>query len=369
MTMNPLIIADDKELSSNAHTPDLGKQTFSNHKTAEFEIPTRHPHFCFDDGSVAILCGHLYFLVHSSLLALHSPILKEMVDASGEDGAVELIEGRPTLRLPHMPDEMSLFLKAIYGLLQQKDVQEFSSTSVLLRLATTYDIFSIRTEMLRLLQCAWPTTLAQWEIREKNATNDDGLYSPRDTMAHPILIVELAREVNAPELLPSAFYDLSRYLPSQLSAGHTDPNTGIVRYLSTDDMFKVFRGKEQAARYFSTFIVKELEGRTPSQWCHNRAETQPARKRRCQVAYEAVTYTLLRDVNGLVLNRNSDPLYAISDSLLMQTREDTPGTNNRAALRSCEACRLEYAAVVEIIREEFWRKLPEWFELDVPNWM
>lgn len=95
---------------------------------------------------------------------------------------------------------------------------------------------------------------------------------------------------------------------------------------------------------------------------------QPGRKRRCQVAFEAVTYALIRDVNGLVLNRNSDPLFAIADSFLMQTRDDTPGSENRAAVRACESCRMEYGAIVEAVREEFWRRLPEWFELDIPNW-
>lgn len=178
----------------------------------------------------------------------------------------------------------------------------------------------------------------------------------------------MAREVNAPELLPSAFYDLSRYLPSQLASGYTEPATGIEHYLSPEDLFKTFRGKEQAARYFSTFIVKELEGRTAAEWCQNRTETQPSRKRRCQVAFEAVTYALIRDVNGLVLNRNSDPLFAIADSLLMQTRDDAPGSDNRAAVRACEACRMEYGAIVEAVREEFWRRLPDWFDLDVPHW-
>jgi hypothetical protein len=182
-------------------------------------------------------------------------------------------------------------------------------------------------------------------------------------------VIALAREVDAPELLPSAFYDLSRYAPSQIAADHTDPSTGQVYRLSNNDLFRAFRGKEQAARYFSTFIVKELEGRTPSEFCHNRHELQPSRKRRCQMAYEAVTYSLIRDVNGLVMNRKSDPLFAIADSLLMQTREDTPGADNRAAIRACETCRMDFGVIVDAVRNEFWNKLPEWFDLEVPNWI
>lgn len=181
------------------------------------------------------------------------------------------------------------------------------------------------------------------------------------------LVLELARDVNIPELLPSAFYDLSRLLPSQLALGYTDPITGN-HNLSRDDLFRVYRGKEQAARYFSTFIVKELEGRPPSAFCHYRNEAQP-RKRRCQMAFEAVTYALIRDVNGLVLNRNSDPLFAISESLAMQTREDTPGLENKASTRACESCRLDFRAVVENVRGEFWQRLPDWFDCPVTDWL
>lgn len=183
------------------------------------------------------------------------------------------------------------------------------------------------------------------------------------------LLIALSREVDAPELLPSAFYDLSRYLPSQLTSDHLDPHREVLHRLSLEDLYKVFRGKEQAARYLSTFVVNELEGRLPSKCCQNRHELHPFRKRGCQAAFEAVTLSVLRDCNGMMMDHaHSDPLYTLADSLLMQTKDDTPGIENPATHRACEACRLEYGAVVKIVREEFWRRIPEWFELVVDNW-
>lgn len=178
----------------------------------------------------------------------------------------------------------------------------------------------------------------------------------------------MARDVNAPGLLPSAFYDLSRYLPSQISADYKDPQTFTTYCLSSDDLFRVFRGKEQTARYFSTFIVNELESRMPSPFCIHRNEVLPSKKRACQVAFETITLAILRDCNGMVLNHNSDPLFAIGDSLAMQTKEDNPGADNTATYRACEACRSHYGAVVKDAREEFWRMLPEWFNLALENW-
>lgn len=182
------------------------------------------------------------------------------------------------------------------------------------------------------------------------------------------LIIELAREVNAPELLPSAFYDLSRYLPSQIALGHIEMQGGRSHQLPVEDLLRVLRGKEQAARFLSTFIVNELEGRDPSDACVYRPDPHPAMQRACQVAFEAINFELIRDVNSMVCNRNSDALFAIADSLLMQTREDTPGVLNRAVYRACEVCRLEYGTVVDAMREDFWRRLPEWFELEVQYW-
>ena len=263
-------------------------------------------------------------------------------------------------------------------------LENFSVTAAILRLATKYEVEALRDVALRSLSLSWPTTLAMWEARETAATSPDGLYAPRPILPHPLyvasgrsacsllitvyrLVIELARDVGAFQLLPSAFYDLSRYLPSQLMEGHTTPD-GVRHLLDIDDLCRVLRGKEQAARFFSTFVVQELEGRAPSPLCVHRNEVQPSSKRACQMAFEAVTFELIRDVNGMICNRNSDPLFSIGESVAIQTREDQPGVENKSAYRACEACRLEYGVIVDVARDDFWRQLPTWFELEVKYW-
>ncbi|KAI0081861.1 hypothetical protein K474DRAFT_1586594 [Panus rudis PR-1116 ss-1] len=335
---------------------------------AEYQVPVRHPDLSFDDGNLAVLAGHNYFLVHKGVLCHHSPSLKQAIDELTNDSACPVLEGRPVLSIPYPPQDVSCFLRVLYGLPVSLDGNDFQITYALLTLSTRYDITTLRAEVLRRLGMSWPRTLAQWEAREKKATNADGVYVPRPSLPHPNVIIALAEVINAPELLPSAFYDLSRYLPSQLVAPYTDPSTSAIYVLSAANVYKVLKGKEQSARYFSTFIVNELEGRMPAKWCIYRNEAQPSRKRNCQVAFETITLGILRDSNGLVLNLNSDPLFAIADSLLMQTRDDSPGTDNKSAFRACEACRLEFGSVVQAAREEFWSKIPEWFDLTVENW-
>ncbi|KAH9855195.1 hypothetical protein C2E23DRAFT_724571 [Lenzites betulinus] len=347
----------DSEFSSNRHaTP-----------TEEYQVPARHPDLCFDDGNLAVVTGSQYFIVHRGLLSRHSKMLDKHI-AAVQDNDASSLEGRPVLTLDDNPNDFAHFLQALYGGATYDNLAgKFTVASAILRLSTKYEVIGLRDAAIRDVFISWPSTLALWELREKAATTADGMYSPRQALPHPILLINLAREIGEPNLLPSAFYDLSRYLPSQLMEGYVGPD-GVQHHLTDDDVCKVLRGKEQGARFFSTFIVTELEARGPTANCLHRNEVQQSLKRACQMAFEAVTFELIRDVNGMVCNRNSDPLFTIADSVLMQTRDDQPGVENKAAYRACEACRLDYAAVVEAAREEFWRQLPTWFEVEVKNW-
>lgn len=183
------------------------------------------------------------------------------------------------------------------------------------------------------------------------------------------MIINLAREIDAPDLLPSAFYDLARLLPSQSALGYQCPKTSVTHNLCHDDLARLLRGREHGSRFLSTFIVNELEGRDPSQWCQHRTAEDPIVRRTCQIAFEAVTFELLRDVNGVVCQRSSDPLFAIYEAEAMLQREDTVGPQGKLPYRACEVCQSEFSMVVDNARREFWRKLPEWFDIKVSLWV
>ncbi|KAI0674983.1 hypothetical protein C8Q78DRAFT_965592 [Trametes maxima] len=345
----------DSDLSSNRRaTP-----------AQESQVLIRHPDLCFEDGNLAVVTAPHYFIVHRGLLCRHSEVLQKRVANIQEDA--RRLEGLAALELDDTSDEFAHFLRALCGLSYDNTAGTFPIVSAILRLSTKYEVLGLREMTIRHLSMPWPTTLTMWEMREKAATNMDGLYAPRNQLPHPLVVIQLGRETKAPQLLPSAFYDLSRSLPSQLMDGYVDPN-GVRHDLTDDDLCRVLRGKEAGARFFSTFIVTQLEGRGPSPHCLNRNEDHPSIKRACQMAFEAVTFELIRDMNGMVCNRNSDPLFTIAESVLMQTRNDQPGMENKAVCRACEACRMEYEAVVQTARQEFWRQLPTWFETPVANW-
>ncbi|KAF7315405.1 hypothetical protein MIND_00055200 [Mycena indigotica] len=337
------------DLASNRH-----------HSTATSE-PTRHPDLSFTDGNIAILTGQVYFLVHKGLLCRHSTPLQQMTKSL--DPLIRL-EGRPILALQDTPQEMALFLAALYdGVLfdSKLDSVDFAAISALLRLTTKYEV-KLRSSLLRELQrVQWPVRLAQWDIREAEATHN-GQYNARSRYPHPILVINLARAINAPELLPSAFYDLSRSPVSETTAGHID-SQGVLHQLAQGDLMHLLKGREHASRFLSTFIVNELEGREPSSNCLHRQFQDVGHGRVCQAAFENVTFEILRDVNG-VTHRSSDPLFAMLDSELMQTRDSGQGP----VMRACEFCRLEFGTAVDQAREEFWQKMAIWFGVELTGW-
>lgn len=75
----------------------------------------RFPDFGFDDGTVAIVAGDYYFVVHAGLLARHAPGLGLLLIELDKDlSNARLIEGRPALQLPETSGQVHKLLKSIY---------------------------------------------------------------------------------------------------------------------------------------------------------------------------------------------------------------------------------------------------------------
>jgi hypothetical protein len=79
---------------------------------AASNAPTRHQALSFTDGTIAVLAGNSYFLVHKGFLARHSQPLASAIKA--QSSCRRLLEGRPVLNLPDTADDMYHFLVALY---------------------------------------------------------------------------------------------------------------------------------------------------------------------------------------------------------------------------------------------------------------
>eukprot|EP00918_Siedleckia_nematoides_P069903 GHVU01152401.1.p1 GENE.GHVU01152401.1~~GHVU01152401.1.p1 ORF type:complete len:383 (+),score=29.59 GHVU01152401.1:56-1150(+) len=360
-------------LSSNSHQAEKQRvlsQDCLPKTTREIEvIPAfrRRSSVSFDDGNLAILAGQSYILVHRGFICRHSAYLAELAENLKSDSCIRL-EGRPVLELMEPAEDVSLLFHALYDgvttLFQQST--NLRIAFVLFRLASTYHIEKLRSEALAFLKKGWPSSLGQWNRRERHVPRFDSDFARAMLLPHPIAVINLARRFNAPELLPAALYELSRYPPSLASAGLFDPHDGLHHVLTLRDLTCLLRGREAASRFLSTFMVNELEGRKPSSACRKRSDDHPDRWRECQSAFDLVTFELLCDVNGVVIGRTSDPLFAMLEAVNMQAHPGDGGAWN--LYRPCDVCRDEFAATVYDAREHFWRKLPEWFGIDVPGW-
>lgn len=224
------------------------------------------------------------------------------------------------------------------------------------------------------LELDWPSTLVGWDKREHEATDDLGRYTPRDSCPHPILIIDLALELGLYHILPSAFYDLSRYGPSKilagtslrtvsvLSASTVEPDSEISNTcLSQHFLCKVFLGRESSQRYVGTFIHKELKSRPIAADCTNKGDSGG---RLCRESFYYIMLNILRSVGGIACGRDGDPLFTLVQATDMLSRTDFSDGVEQRGLKICNPCKTEFSGAVTRAREEVWTLVPAWFGLD-----
>ncbi|KIK60491.1 hypothetical protein GYMLUDRAFT_43809 [Collybiopsis luxurians FD-317 M1] len=191
----------------------------------------RHPEFFFSDGSVVCKAENTLFRVHMSQLSRHSLCFRDMFSIGkhtdsvlgasihSKDGTNDF-ENCPLIQLHDTAEDVGNLFAALYDgpHFGNNDQEDFRVVSGVLRLSTKYLIDSLREKAITHLSKAWPSTLRGWDAREELARAyeiETGTSGAR-LYPSPIAVINLAREVDCPSLLPSAFFDLSRYTFSQI---------------------------------------------------------------------------------------------------------------------------------------------------------
>ena len=192
-------------------------------------------------------------------------------------------------------------------------------------------------------------------------------------------MINLAREIEAPELMPSAFYDLSRYPYSQIFGSSAtddeqDPLTvGASRRatLSPSDIQKLALGKE-AASHAVTWLIQSMAHGTHREARHlsapafsygySHAETHKRRRSAGLICTSASACR--KDFAELVelatqhylFDRErgcADPLY-VAEEL---------GQLKGADFSECRACARSLETWAAREREKMWKLIPAWFRL------
>ncbi|KAN0078102.1 hypothetical protein V8E55_010159 [Tylopilus felleus] len=367
----------------------------------------------FSDGNIILVAGSAAFKVHRGQLERHSEVFKDLFlvgradiessrqsrsacteDMVNEEGN-KLVDGCPTVDIYDCPSDVYHLLVALYDGLYfpNPHARDFSALSSVLRLSTKYFIELLRIQCLARLAHDWPTTLADWDRREAAATDANGRYTPRDAYAHPVLAINLALELGIPEVLPSAFYDLSRYGPSRILSGaralkpvFTEPDPCAARWttavhespteaqtqedgkppmirLSDDSLVRTLRGREFAQLYISTFLTRALEHR-PSDACNGGTPAGASSEfAHCAESFYFIHLNVLRSVGGIACGRDADPLYTLVQAAEMVERKDFSDGVQTCGLKMCGVCKREWKGEVGRAREEVWGLIPVWFGL------
>jgi hypothetical protein len=188
-------------------------------------------------------------------------------------------------------------------------------------------------------------------------------------------MINLARELDQLSfVLPSAFYDLSRYGPRKIVSGTIapspldfadppSPSLPTVAQLSTEDMVQVLTGREHGQRYMISFFEHTLINPPISPHCFN---GQTDHSQSCRQACYFVMLNTFRSVGGISFGRDADPLFTLlqTEGLLDRTDfNDGMDPKVRCGLNICSACKANFKKTIKDAREDIWRLLPAWFGL------
>lgn len=227
------------------------------------------------------------------------------------------------------------------------------------------------------LNSDWPSTLEEWDAREKLAIDANGQYSPRDACPHPIVVIQLAKELELSHLLPSAYYDLSRYGPRRIVSGCPDVSLGLkhkgvkgddapsrkegkTNFLGRAELHMVLHGREAGQRFLSSFIEAELTARPISDDCTNKHHEDG---RVCRESSYYVMLNVLRAIGGITHGRDADPLFTLMQTVEMLSRTDFTDGVRRCGLKICGPCKADLADCAGRARNHVWTLIPEWFGL------
>ncbi|KAG6843965.1 hypothetical protein H0H87_011336 [Tephrocybe sp. NHM501043] len=341
--------------------------------------------FWFLDGNIVIVAGQAAFKVHRGQLERHSEVFNSLFSLP-QPQDTDLLDGCVYVELHDSPSDVFYFLSALYDGLYFKApcANDFMAIAGVLRLSTKYFVEHLRQRCLNRLDLDWPSTLAGWDRREQAATDSLGRYMPRDSCPHPVLVIQLACDLDIPSILPAAFYDLARYGPSKIMLGASVPPSTLDEYfmktnpqnlpsvktvhLPRAQLQRTFRGRERVQRYMAHFIASSLQSRIPAPDCVHNRDPDPSRP--CHESFYFIMLNVLRSVGGIACGRDADTLYTLTQAMEMLSRTDFSDGQRQCGLRMCQPCKMDFAACAMKAREEVWAALPKWFGFtgdDDPN--
>jgi len=169
-----------------------------------------HEQFWFHDGSIIIRVEAVLFRVHQTVLSCHSKFFSDLFAVPQPKDGRPSVKGCPIVRLQDNADDFVNFLGAIYNPQHFDTIDSLeaglgallNSISGILRLSTKYLVPALRQKGISLLKLYFPITFADYNSlprKRHRAKADDVMQA-----------INLAHELNIPEILPTAYYRIAR---------------------------------------------------------------------------------------------------------------------------------------------------------------
>ncbi|KAJ7910693.1 hypothetical protein B0H13DRAFT_2329077 [Mycena leptocephala] len=303
--------------------------------------PQRVQELWLEDGNIVIQAGISLYRVYRGVLATHSSVFKDMLSFPQPPDS-ELVEGCPTVRLLDSDREVTPFLKALFDPEFFEPFPASASFEIIagcLRLSHKCGVDYLHRRALIHLSSAYRTKLVDWDKSDYHWVFMELAHRKTSLIA----TIQLAREVDAPWILPSAFYDLAvNYDMLGKAVFNGAVYNGIPTSLSAQDQDSFAKGhyiqnaSTMADILRFLFHPLEIEGCTSSQECFS-------------VRLKAME-SLREDLRG----NASAPL-------------DVWGGDDWILLDDlCPACLAVLKQTHKDARQAFWDKLPEIYGL--PEW-
>ncbi|KIP07173.1 hypothetical protein PHLGIDRAFT_127803 [Phlebiopsis gigantea 11061_1 CR5-6] len=190
----------------------------------------RHPTFYLPLGDLVVQSASdeystqvVLFRVNKSILAFNSPVFADMFTLP-TTAVQELYDGAPMVCLTDTAEELTALFSALHNpsflSFSRFDPDIPAKLTNVMRIATKYQIDTVRRRIIDIMHDSWPQTFEHWlryqseiaVLRTMHAGRDDGLVDGKsfeECIPEPASAIRFAQDFDVPSILPFAFYTLA----------------------------------------------------------------------------------------------------------------------------------------------------------------
>ncbi|PIL26499.1 hypothetical protein GSI_12257 [Ganoderma sinense ZZ0214-1] len=310
----------------------------------------RHPEIWYDDGNLVLVAGQFAFRIYRGLIAGQSTVFSDLF-ASSTSSLDETFEECPVIHLFDSPQDLVHLLRILlpqsrihYHTPIESPTRTFDELFAVIRLAHKYNIPQVLEQALASLRESGFTT--SFAAYSRLPSNPESALDPRcDPGQHNIGVVNVARLIDAPSLLPVALYHCT-YLGSELFDGWTRDD-GTIEHLSDADLRLCVDARAVLVHAHTVLLFSVFDG-TVSAGC--------AKRTRCAAGLRDAQRVF---VHAEALAQGYQPLrYSWAEAVLMLEERK----------KVCGSCAREMLERAKNGQKEIFDKLPKIFGITVEGW-